>query len=938
MTEPTSIGKQRPGDVSMVLNSIPIGVFSLDRQGEITYCNSRCLKMLGLETSEELMGRTVSSLIRNPTRKQSGCSCEDCRITKALHDNESIHVADDVFWRNNGKRVAVEYWCNPISTDGNVTGAVVCFVDVSVRREEDSYRDQLARLVESSHDAILSKDLQGIITSWNQGASNIYGFQLEEAIGQHISMIFPDGQSAEELEITEAIQGGNELNQFEVLRRRKDGSIRNISLTVSPIFGPDEQVVGSCSIERDVTQHRKSQDDIIRAKNAAEHAESLALAANRSRAEFLANISHELRTPMNAILGMLQLSLEENQLDPTISDYLTTAQSSADSLLELVNEILDFSKIESGKFEIVTGAFDVRETVDAAAKALSPKASEKGLEMFCEVDPNVPRSLIGDAKRIQQVVTNLLNNAVKFTERGEIVIEVAQKRQLPNEVRLRFSVADTGIGIAKSDHERVFSPFAQADMSSTRQHHGTGLGLAICRELVSLMGGNLQLESEVDKGSEFSFELSLPIEDASRPADLIPKSLSNDLSVLIVDDNPTNLRILEKILVSWSVQPVVAENARQALNILDETIGTDHEVAMAIVDGLMPGVDGFELAEQMAEKHGKGKTPVVIMQAAADLALFSDKKASAPVANYLTKPVSQSELLNTVVDTLDLYSRLPHRRQAENAPPLPVRPLGILLVEDLPANQKVATAILEKRGHQVVAVPNGRVAIDSVQDESQKFDVVLMDIQMPVMDGFQATAAIRELADPDIAQLPIVAMTAHAMPGDREACLSAGMDAYIAKPLDAKNLVEVVEAIAQQPDSPAVRFRKKLVSDNKNKISSQPEKPRLQLVDLDAALTRLGGDRDLFKEFVAIYKADAPSLWQRIIHSVKQNNSKELSKAAHALKGLISNFGAKECVEVAQQVETAGREQDIQTAKSLLNRFQGLYDRLWHELDGFSDE
>ncbi len=935
MTKPSKIGEKSVATPLIVLNSMAIGVACLNLQGEFCYCNGRCLVMLGFETPDELLGQHVSLLFQKSESLLPELKGEPSKFSEVLDQKRSLHHAGGVFWRSDGRRLDVEYWCEPLVADGKVTGAVLCFTDVAARREEHAYRDQLAKLVESSHDAILSKDLNGKITSWNQGATEIYGYELEEAIGQRISIILPDGQTSEEAEIAEAILRGNELKQFMVTRQRKDGRIREISITASPIFDSDERVIGSCSIERDVTQQRQNQDDIIRAMNAAEHAKTLANAANRSRAEFLANISHELRTPMNAILGMLQLSLDEEQLNPTISDYLKTAKTSANSLLALVNEILDFSKIESGKFEIINSPFEVRGVIDTAAKALSPLASEKGLEIFCEVESGIPTSLIGDGRRIQQVVSNLLSNAVKFTERGEVVIQVTQARKLPGEVRLRFNVIDTGIGIAKADQERVFSPFAQADMSSTRQQHGTGLGLSICRELIALMGGSLQLESEVGRGSRFWFELSLPVDDSSRPADRVPAALARDLKVLIVDDNPTNLRILEKIFVSWSVQPIVAENAEQAQSILSETMGTDNQVSLAIFDGLMPGVDGFKLAEEIADRYGLGNPPVVIMQAAADLALFSEKKANAPVANYLTKPVSQSELLEIVIDTLDLFSRPAHRAGADVLVEPWIRPLRILLVEDLPANQKVAKAILEKRGHQVVVVPNGRLAVDLVQGNNEKIDVVLMDIQMPVMDGYQATTAIRRISDSAISQIPIIAMTAHAMQGDREACLSAGMDAYIAKPLDAKNLVDLVEAIPTRPDSISGGRETSRSQEDSGETLSE-EQDHFELLDLEGSLNRLGGDQDLFREFVEIFREDAPGLLKSLVQSVKANDAGELERSAHALKGLISNFGAIRCVEVAQQIENAGKEKKIQSAEPILKPFQELYRRLWSELDGFA--
>ncbi len=917
-----------------VLNSVAIGIYCMNLEGQCTYCNLRCLDLLGFQDASELLNKNIHRLIHYKQRDGSEYPVDECKVLDALSSGQGVHCDQEVYWRKDGSRFDAEYWSYLLEENGAMVGAVVSFVDISLRREENAYRNQLARLVESSYDAILSKDLDGIITSWNRGATEIYGFDLEEAIGQPISIILPENQTTEEPEITDAVRKGVQLEQFGVKRRRKNGQVCDISLTVSPIFNADGQLIGSSSIERDVTQQRLSQDDILRAKNAAEHAESLANAANRSRAEFLANISHELRTPMNAILGMLQLALDE-PMDPTLSDYLKTAKMSADSLLELVNEILDFSKIESGKFEIVNLPFNLRATINAAAKALSPLASEKGLELFCEIDSNVPTSLIGDRRRIKQIVNNLLSNAVKFTQTGEVVIKVAQVRRLPQEVRLRFAASDTGIGIAAEDRERIFSPFAQADMSSTREHHGTGLGLSICSALISLMGGQLQLDSEIGKGSTFSFELSLPVDEESQPTDRFPPELVGDLKVLIVDDNPTNLRILEKIFVGWSMQPIVAESAMQAMRILDEMTDQNDKIAIALVDGQMPGTDGFELAEMIAQKHAAGNPPVVIMQSPADLATYAEKKHSAPVANYLNKPISHSELLDTVVETLDLFTYHPHKEQRKIPRRQQSKPLNILLVEDLPANQKVAKAILEKRGHRVVAVSNGRLAADRVQSGDDNFDVILMDIQMPVMDGFQATAAIRALPDPDVSRTPIIAMTAHAMQGDREACLAAGMDAYVAKPLDAKRLIEISEAIALRPeflnDSVRVAATRK-----KNKASRDAEfGKQFELVNLESSVNRLGGDQELFKEFVIIFREDAPQLLQRMVTAIEESRPKDLEKSAHALKGLISNFGASPCVELAQRLENAGKQNDIASIQQELPRFKNLYQQLWTELAGF---
>lgn len=916
-----------------MLDSIAEGIYCVDLNGVCTYCNARCLDLLGFESENELLGKNMHDLIHYRHRDGSEYKVENCKIYRAYHADQSVHVDDEVFWRSDGRRFDAEYWSFPVKEEDEIVGAVISFIDITLKRAEIAHRNQLVRLVETSFDAIISWDTAGVITSWNQGAKQIYGYDAEEAIGQSSRLILPPDRNEEEPEIREAIREGTELPPFEVKRKRKNGEICDVSITISPLFNADTELIGSSSIERDITENRRSQDAILRAMTAAEHAETLAKHATKSRTDFLANVSHELRTPMNAILGMLNLSLEE-ELDPLVTDYLNVAKTSADSLLGLVNELLDFAKIESGKFEISNEPFDLREAIDTPAKVLASRASEKGLEILCEIDSEIPTTLIGDGRRIQQVVTNLLSNAVKFTICGEVVVKVTQMRKLPSEVQLRFSVSDTGAGISPEDQTSVLLPFQQADMSSTRKHHGTGLGLSICRELVALMGGSLKLESELGKGSRFYFHLSLPVNDETRPADQLPTELVEDLRVLIVDDNPTNLRILEKIFVSWSMQPVVCESAEQAIRVLDEAKEQDHEISIALVDALMPQVDGFDFADRVASRGGAAP-PIVMMQSAADLGLYADRKSETRVAHYLTKPVSQSELLNAVVETLDLYSHPAFQlggKKSEGSINSPIQSLSILLVEDLPANQKVATAILKKRGHSVVVASNGRVAVDQVQSEVNRFDVILMDVQMPVMDGFQATEAIRNLTSKEVSETPIIAMTAHAMQGDREACLAAGMDAYISKPLDAKRLVDLVESIVQNS---GVNDKVGLVDGIPLSTLNQTREDSCQLVEYESSLRRLGDDRELFLEFVQIFRKDSPIMLENICTAVETDDCKQLEKSAHALKGLMSNFGARPCCECIQEFELAGRNDDVESVAKKVSTLKGWYDKLCSELDGF---
>lgn len=931
MTDPSFIPNSQ--HLLNILDSVGGGVCCIDGDGICTYCNNECVDLLGFVSASELLGSNVHQLIHPQCRDNPSREAEQCKIIDACKDGKRSHASDEVFWRKDNSRIDVECWAHPSIECGQVVGAILSFIDITERRAEEVRLRHLSRLVETSQDAIISRDRLGRIKSWNQGAKAIYGFTSSEAIGQSVSFLLPFGRKTEEIEIQNAVNQGTELSQFMVKRQRKNGEVCDISLTLSPLFDRHGEHVGCSSIERDISDSRRSQDAVHRAMTEAEHARALADQANNSKAEFLANVSHELRTPMNAILGMLNLSLME-KLDPTVFDYISTAKSSADSLLNLVNELLDFSKLESGNFEIFSEPFDLRETVDTSAKMFATQASEKGLELLCEIENKIPIKLIGDGRRIHQVLTNLIGNAVKFTDKGEIITTISIARLIPNEARLRFSVSDTGIGIAPSDQKKILLPFQQGDMSSTRQFHGTGLGLSICRELVAMMGGKLRLESQLGKGSTFFFELTLPVADKTTPADKLPNHLFEDVKVLILDDNHNNLEILQKTFSNWSMRPVVSDNAKDAKNLIEASKSSNDDISLAIIDSIETANDAT---------RGTGTTlPIILMHAGTELVSDQKNQIDVPVVRTLTKPVSQSELLDAVMTILDQRSvPLSHHIENPGFPKSsePVRPLSVLLVEDLPANRKVATTILRKRGHYVENAANGEIAFEKVQSHTVPYDVILMDVQMPVMDGFQATDAIRKLTDSQIAQTPIVAMTAHAMQGDREACLAAGMDSYIAKPIDAKRLVELVESIATKVDEKTPLTRKD--REVKNSISMPLERARSTLhgqAEYEESLKRLGGDEELYRDFVEIFFQDAPKLLSGIVNGSKASDCRKIETSAHAFKGLVSNFGARELVSLAYSIEQNGRNGDLEAIAVEVPELTVLYERLCDELHQIRDE
>ena len=679
-----------------------------------------------------------------------------------------------------------------------------------------------------------------------------------------------------------------------------DGRQSWVATTKLPLRDKSGNVIGTFGISHDITEQKLAAEAYREAKEAAE-------AANRAKSNFVANMSHEIRTPMNAILGMTELVLD-TQLTRSQREYLTMVHESGESLLGLLNDILDFSKIEAGKLDLDESTFSLRESLGDTMKSLGLRAADKRLELAWRVAPLTPDALVGDANRLRQVIVNLTGNAIKFTEQGEVLVDVHHQNQSDGQVELDITVRDTGIGIPPEKLATVFGAFEQADPSTTRKYGGTGLGLAISARLAELMGGRVWAESEVGRGSTFHFVARLGLGDP-RALELPTHEpvLLHNTRVLVVDDNVTNRRILEETLANWGLAVVATSNSSSALLLARQACWENQPFRLLLTDINMPEMDGFELSRQM--KSDRRLQDIVIIALTSGSRLGDSARCDElGIAAHLMKPVKQSELFDTIVKSLGITA-VEDEPASERLTPTeePLPPLRVLLAEDSLFNQRLAIGVLERHGHQVVVANNGREAVQAVQQD--RFDIVLMDVQMSEMDGLEATAAIRQWEGEVGGHIPIVAMTAHAMKGDRELCMDAGMDGYVPKPVRSKELFSVMRQLLG--GAPAASDK-----------ATPPETEPAVEVDLSGLLENVGGNRALLHELIDIFLDECPRHATSIRQAIAARDAATLRLAAHTLKGALRHFGAEHSASLAQSLEDMGKNGSVDSAAPIFAQLE----------------
>jgi two-component system sensor histidine kinase/response regulator len=785
--------------------------------------------------------------------------------------------------------------------------------EAAMRESEEKYRT----IIESIEDGYYEFNRQGTLTFCNSSLGKILGQSQQDLIGKDIHSILAQeiGQKLMQAFKAISLDGAAQSNELDWSFKKMDGSEGYFETTLSLIRDPRGEMIGFRGFLRDITR-RKLAEAMYQEKLTAE-------AASRSKSEFLANMSHEIRTPLNSIIGLVELSLDSD-LTAEQREDLNVVRSAAYALLSLINDILDFSKIEAGKLELEAIPFNLKEFLGESLRIVASKAHEKNLELAYRVHSDVPEMIIGDPSRVRQIVLNLIGNAVKFTDKGEIILVVGPEVGDQNPYHLVFSVRDTGIGIPKKKQESIFGAFAQADGSTTRKYGGTGLGLAVSKQLVTLMDGHIWIESPVSAGQttsegdavgpgsafHFTAHFKQPVPDIESTTH-IPDIDIRGITGLVVDDNLSNLEIIMEMMENWHLSPTGTTTPGKAKDILSEAQASGNPFGLVLIDSDMPEADGISLARWIKAQNNLDCKMILMNTSLRDRRQVDIEDLN--ISSSITKPVRPSDLLDAIIGAV---VQTKAGQEKERPAPKPaqgrqMQPLKILVAEDTPFNQKFITRLLGRWGHKAIIVGDGRKAVTAVSKDC--YDLILMDVQMPEMDGFEATAKIRELEEKKGAHTPIIAMTAHAMKGDRERCLDAGMDDYVPKPISSEALLNAIRILV--PEHHGSNKEESPVIEN-----AQP------VFDKDALLKAFDNDWDFLKEVIDMFIADYPEMLNNIHDAIQAKDASTLRRTAHALKGMLGNFQVETATQKAYNLEKMGSEENLEQATD-------IYAQLSTELD-----
>ena len=905
-----------------IIANIADMVVLADTDGLITEVNNSAAALMGKE-GENVIGRHYSTLFTEEHFLKDGY--DHTQDLSALNQSGEFHLKN-----SSGDILPVHLTLGVVKDKrGEMSGLALIVHDLrqekqlekdieerreaeeALRKSEQKYRDILVTM----DDGYFETDLSGCLRFFNPSVAKILGYTEEELLGMDYQKFTSPVHASKVFETFHQIFLTGESARFDWQFIKQDGEIASIEAYINPLKDSKGRVIGFRGVGRDVTERLKNEEALRQAKAAAEE-------ATRAKSQFLANMSHEIRTPLNGVIGMTEVALDLNT-DEALHRILSTINREADSLLDVINDILDFSKIEAGRMGLESIPFALQTTFDNVADSFSLQATQKGIEFIAFLNTDVPSLLMGDPGRLRQILVNLIGNAVKFTPAGEVYLNGELLDDWGEDVLIRFSVRDTGIGIPKDKQASIFESFTQADGSTTRQFGGTGLGTTISRMLVEMMGGKISLESQEGQGATFWFDLvfrkqSLPEESQSRS-----QVLFHELKILIVDDNANNRFILREYLNPWECQVAEATTAAEALMVLDASHQRGEAFDLMITDYMMPEMDGFELIRQIRSREELGNIRCIMLTSAGSR---GDGKSCRDlgIQGYLTKPLRRDELYHAIEDVLNGPAAEPvgklvtqhtikekHKSQ-----------VAILLAEDYPTNQQIAMSHLRSAGYTVDLAENGEQAVHAFTGKS--YDLILMDVQMPVMDGYEATMAIRRLeADMQVVKrIPIIAMTAHVIKEHIDKCMESGMDAYLPKPVRRLDLLAVVDkwtsrTVVTKGDPPAPS----VMGQNKDLEGKA-------IMDYDATLLEFDSDRDFLQEVMDGFAQNVEKQLILIRQAVIDGDAALVGRESHAIKGGAGNLQAHELANVAAMMEKLGKTGNLQGLQDTLPAMEEAFGRL----------